>query len=44
MVELVSILHHHEERRDFYMLTPDNKSDHMQQGLMTLYHIISLQQ
>ncbi len=33
-----------EEEEIFYMFPPDNKSDHMQQGLMTLHHIISLQQ
>jgi len=32
------------EEEIFYMFPPDNKSDHMQQGLMTLHHIISLQQ
>ncbi len=33
-----------EEEELFYMFRPDNTSDHMQQGLMTLHHIISLQQ
>ncbi len=33
-----------EEEDIFYMFPPDNKSEHMQQGLMTLHHIISLQQ
>ncbi len=33
-----------EEEEIFYMFRPDNTSDHMQQGLMTLHHIISLQQ
>ena len=33
-----------EEEEEFYMFRPDNTSDHMQQGLMTLHHIISLQQ
>ena len=32
------------EREAFYMFPPNNKSDHMQQGLMTLHHMISLQQ
>jgi len=32
------------KREIFYMFRPDNTSDHMQQGLMTLHHIISLQQ
>ncbi len=33
-----------EEEGIFYMFRPDNTSDHMQQGLLTLHHIISLQQ
>ncbi len=33
-----------EEEEIFYMFRPDNTSDHMQQALMTLHHIISLQQ
>ena len=33
-----------EEEEIFYMFRPDNTSDHMQQGLMTLHHIITLQQ
>ena len=33
-----------EEEEILYMFRPDNTSDHMQQGLMTLHHIISLQQ
>ncbi len=33
-----------EEEEIFYMFRPDNTSDHMQQGLMTLHQIISLQQ
>ncbi len=33
-----------EEEEIFYMFRRDNTSDHMQQGLMTLHHIISLQQ
>ena len=33
-----------EEEEIFYMFRPDNTSDHMQQGLMTLHHVISLQQ
>ena len=32
-----------EEEEIFYMFRPDNTSDHMQQGLMTLHHVISLQ-
>jgi len=39
-----SILNAEEEEEMFYMFRPDNTSDHMQQGLMTLHHIISLQQ
>ena len=32
-----------EEGKLIYMIPPDNKSDHMQQGLVTLHHIITLQ-
>ena len=30
------------QQQDFYMLLPDNKSDHMQQGPTTLRNVIHL--
>jgi len=42
---ILTRLHAEEEIEEiFYMFRPDKTSDHMQQGLMTLHHIISLQQ